>query len=145
MCRDVTLREVTRSNVCSICELAVGAEQRHLVSSTAHTVAESHYEPGAILRAIYLDEAPVGLLLVETDRGTPYLVRFLVAHGHQGVGIGRAAVGLLTEELARLGHDALETSFLAQPEGSSSFWVRCGFEDTGDRRGDEPVFIRRLR
>lgn len=30
-------------------------------------MAEGHYEPGAILRAIYVHEEPVGVLLVERE------------------------------------------------------------------------------
>jgi diamine N-acetyltransferase len=66
---------VTRENVRAICELQVAENQRRLVAPAAYTVAEGHYEPGAMLRAIYEGERPVGVLLVEMETGTPYLVR----------------------------------------------------------------------
>src|SRR5688500_8169543 len=105
----VSLRAVTRQNVRAICDLELGEGQRHLVAPAAYTVAEGHYEPGALLRAIYAGELPVGVLLVEVDTGTPYLVRFMVDAEHQGSGIGRRAVELVVDELRAGGWKALET------------------------------------
>jgi hypothetical protein len=70
----VSLRPVTRANVRAVCDLELADGQRHLVAPTAYTVAEGNYEPGALLRAIYRGERPVGVLLVEVESGTPYLV-----------------------------------------------------------------------
>jgi diamine N-acetyltransferase len=97
------------------------------VGPAAYTVAESHYEPGALLRAVYLDDRPVGVLAVEVESGTPYLVRFMIDAAHQ-----------------RRGWKTLETSFVPAAGGAKGFWRRCGFDDTGRRIHDEPVFARRL-
>jgi diamine N-acetyltransferase len=35
-----------------------------------YTVAEGHYEPGAVLRAIYRDGEPAGVLLAVVESGT---------------------------------------------------------------------------
>jgi diamine N-acetyltransferase len=63
---DVVLESVTRVNVHALCELRLGAGQQGLIAPAAFTIAEGHYEPGALLRAIYADDEPVGVLLVET-------------------------------------------------------------------------------
>jgi diamine N-acetyltransferase len=141
---DVSLREVTRENVRAVCELELADDQQHLVGPAAYTVAESHYEPGALLRAVYLDDRPVGVLAVEVESGTPYLVRFMIDAAHQRRGIGRRAVELLLNELAAEGWKTLETSFVPAAGGAKGFWRRCGFDDTGRRIHDEPVFARRL-
>ncbi len=135
---------MTRENVRAVCELELADDQRDLVAPAAYTVAECHYEPGAILRAVYLGERPVGVLGVEVETGTPYLVRFMVDAAHQRRGIGRRAVALLIEELAAAGWHTLETSFVPAAGGAEGFWRRCGFEDTGRRLHGEPVFDRRL-
>jgi diamine N-acetyltransferase len=137
----VSLREVSRENVRAVCELGLADDQRRLVAPAAFTVAELHYEPEALLRAIYLDDEPVGVLGVEVESGTPYLVRFMVGAGHQGRGIGRRAVELLADELRRDGWTVLETSFVPAEGGAEGFWRRCGFEDTGRVRHGEPVFV----
>ena len=140
----VSLRAVSRENVRAVCELRLAAGQDHLVASAAFTVAEGHYEPGAVLRAIYAGEQPAGVLLVEVESGTPYLVRFMVDAAHQRRGVGRRAVELLADELRADGWTQPETSFVPVQEGAEGFWRRCGFADTGRTRHGEPVFMRAL-
>jgi diamine N-acetyltransferase len=140
----VSLRAVSRENVRAVCELRLASGQEHLVAAAAFTVAEVQYEPGALLRAIYHDERPVGVLGVEVETGTPYLVRFMVDAAHQGRGVGRPAVELLTGELRADGWTQLETSFVPVPDGAEGFWRRCGFADSGRTRHGEPVFVRAL-
>jgi diamine N-acetyltransferase len=141
---EVSLRPVTRANVRSVCDLELAEGQRHLVAPAAYTVAEGNYEPGAILRAIYRDERPVGVLLVEVDTGTPYLVRFMVDAGQQRAGVGRRAVELLLDELREAGWSVLETSYLPGEDGAAGFWQRCGFLPTGREIHGEPVVARAL-
>jgi diamine N-acetyltransferase len=52
-----------------------------------------------------------------------------------------ARVELLADELRQAGWDSLETSFVPVPGGAEGFWRRCGFEDTGRKLHDEPVFV----
>jgi len=140
----VSLRPVTRANVRAICDLELADSQRRLVAPAAYTVAEGNYEPGAILRAIYRGERLVGVLLVEIETGTPYLVRFMVGAEHQRAGVGRRAVELLVDELRAAGWSALETSHVPGADGPGGFWRRCGFEPTGRERHGEPVLVRAL-
>ncbi|HEY5261453.1 MAG TPA: GNAT family N-acetyltransferase, partial [Solirubrobacteraceae bacterium] len=106
---EVVLEPITRENVRAACDLALADDQRHLVAPAAYTVAEGHYEPGSVVRAICHNGEVVGVLLVEVETGTPYLVRFMVDAAHQGRGIGRLALDLLAAELARSGWTTLET------------------------------------
>jgi diamine N-acetyltransferase len=140
----VSLRAVSRENVRAVCELRLAEGQDHLVAPAAFTIAEGHYEPGAVLRAIYAGDQPAGVLLVEVETGTPYLVRFMVDAAHQGRGVGRRAVELLADELRADGWTQLETSFVPVQAGAEGFWRRCGFADTGRTRHGEPVFLRAL-
>jgi diamine N-acetyltransferase len=140
----VSLRRVTRANVRAVCDLELGEGQRHLVAPAAYTVAEGNYEPGALLRAIYRGERPVGVLLVEVEAGTPYLVRLMVDVREQGAGIGRTTVELLLEELREAGWSKVETSYFPGADGPAEFWRRCGFRHTGRELHGEPVVVRDL-
>jgi diamine N-acetyltransferase len=142
--RSVSLERVTRANVRTVCDLELAESQRHLVAPAAFTVAEGNYDDAALLRAICLDGRPVGVLLVELETGTPYLVRFMVDARHQRGGIGRAAVELLVGELRAAGWSVLETSFVPGEDGAGGFWDRCGFRSTGRLLHGEPVVARRL-
>jgi diamine N-acetyltransferase len=137
---DVSLEPVSRENVRAVCELRLAEEQSHLVAPAAYTVAQGHYEPGALLRAICVDGEPVGVLLVELESGTPYLVRFMIDAGHQRKHFGLRAVELLVDELRAAGWNTLETTFVPAAGGAEGFWRRCGFEDTGRELHGEPLF-----
>lgn len=141
----MSLQPLSRENVRAVCDLRLGEDQRHLVAPAAYTVAEGQYEPSALLRAVYRDDEPVGVLLVETDGGTPYLVRFMVDASSQGQGVGRRAVELLAAELRQQGWTSLETTFVPVENGSEGFWRRCGFRDTGRTRRGEPVLVLALQ
>jgi diamine N-acetyltransferase len=138
------LEPITRENVRAVCDLALADDQRHLVAPAAYTVAEDHYEPGSVLRAICHNGEVVGVLSVEVETGTPYLVRFMVDAAHQGQGIGRLAVDLLAAELARSGWSTLETSYVPVADGAGGFWRQCGFQETGREIHGEPLLRRDL-
>jgi diamine N-acetyltransferase len=108
----VALRPVTRENVRALCDLRLRPDQHELVAPAAVTIAEAHYEPAALLRAIYADDDPVGILFVETEGLVPYLVRFMITEERQRGGIGRPAVELLAQELREAGSTELEVSFV---------------------------------
>jgi len=109
---DLTLRDVSRSNVRAICDLRLDEGQQDLVAPAAFTVAEGHYEPGAVLKAIYVGEDPAGVLLVETEGRDPHLVRFMIDASWQKRDVGRQAVQLLVALLGDAGWQTLETSFV---------------------------------
>jgi diamine N-acetyltransferase len=142
---NVSLSEISRENVRAVCDLELADGQQHLVAPAVFTVAEGHYWPGAILRAIYADNEIVGVLLVEMEGEVPYLVRFMIGASRQRQGIGQQAVELLIVELQQLGCPALETSFKPVVGGSEAFWRECGFIDTGRRKWNgSPIFVRHL-
>jgi diamine N-acetyltransferase len=136
----VALIPVTADNVDAVCELAVHERQRRYVAPAARTVAEAkEHEPGAFLRAIAVDDRPVGVLWVQTDEPAPYLVRFMVDAAWQGRGVGRRAVALLLDELRAAGHAELELSYVPGEDGAERFWLNCGFQPTGRVHGGEIV------
>jgi diamine N-acetyltransferase len=143
---EVALRSVTRGNVRALCDLRLRPDQHELVAPAAVTIAEAHYEPGGLLRAIYADDEPVGILFVETEGLVPYLVRFMITEERQRSGIGRPAVELLARELREAGSTELEVSFAPVEGGAEGFWRRCGFTDTGrETFFGERIFKRQLQ
>jgi GNAT superfamily N-acetyltransferase len=95
-------------------------------------VAETGFEPGGFLRAIYLGEDPVGVLFVEQlDPRRPRLIRFMVDARHQRRRIGRQAMRLLTEHLQQAGGVELRTSYQPGPHEPAGFYHLCGFRETG--------------
>jgi diamine N-acetyltransferase len=136
----IELIPVTRENVRTVCGLGLKPGQDKLVAPAAYTAAEAaHYGDGSWLRAIARDGEIVGVVWVVLDESPPYLVRFMVDALHQHQGIGRAAIGLVFEELRALGCRRLELSYVPIYGGAEGFWLGCGFEPTGREHGGETL------
>jgi diamine N-acetyltransferase len=139
---DVTLREITGDTVRAVCALEVAPEQRGFVAPNAVSIAQAHFEPKAWFRAIYAGEEPVGFVMLSEDTEMPeyYLWRFMVAAEHQGKGYGKRALDLLVERVRSLpGATELLSSYVRGEAGPRDFYLRYGFEETGDVEEGEHV------
>ena len=132
---DVTLREVTADTVRAVCRLEVAPDQRGFVAPNAVSIAQAYFEPKAWFRAVYAGEEPVGFVMLFEDTETPeyYLWRFMVAAEHQGRGFGKRALDLVVEHVRGLpGAEELKSSYVRAEGGPGPFYLRYGFEETGE-------------
>jgi diamine N-acetyltransferase len=139
---EITLREVTAETVRAICALEVAPEQRGYVAPNAVSIAQAHFEPKAWFRAVYADDEPVGfaMLYEDTEKGEYFLWRFMVAAGHQGNGYGKRALDLVVEHVRGLPRATeLRTSYVPGEHGPRDFYLRYGFEETGEVEDGERV------
>jgi diamine N-acetyltransferase len=125
--------------------------QQRFIDGVAESLAEADgYRPSPWCRAVYAGAVPVGfVMLADNDPacGWPYyLWRFLIDARFQGRGFGSAAVDLVAAHVARRPHaDYLVTSVasyddpIIERHSPLGFYLRCGFEDTGERNGPEVV------
>ena len=92
----VTLREITAETVRTICDLEPHEAQNGFVAPNAVSIAQAHFNPAAVFRAIYADEEPVGFIMwrPEDDGANCFLWRFMIDRRHQGKGYGREAIAL---------------------------------------------------
>ncbi len=137
----VTLREVTARTVRAVTDLRVAALQQSYVASNAVSIAQAYFHPEAWFRAVYVDDTPVGFVMLEdptllTDWIGPAQVglwRFMIDERHQGRGIGRIALRLVLEHVrSRPGQSKLRTSCVLGPHSPIGFYERCGFRRTGE-------------
>ncbi|MEL6476584.1 MAG: GNAT family N-acetyltransferase [Pseudomonadota bacterium] len=134
-------RDVTAENVRAICELQIAPHQKGLVSPAAYTLAESAFEAGAHVRAIYDGAKLAGLLALidtrqpcgdrEIRRDAAYLWRLLIAEAHQGKGHGGAAIAEALRVARDWGFDKLTLSVANRPDAAVPFYQRHGFRLTG--------------
>jgi diamine N-acetyltransferase len=142
----VSLREVTAQTVRDICNLSVAPGQEHFVAPNSVSIAEAYFCEKAWFRAIYVDETPVGFLMLYDDPQKPeyHLWRFMIADGHQGKGYARRAMELLIEHVGR--RPMAEELLLSYVPGEGSpegFYRGLGFDPTGEV--DEGEVVMRLR
>jgi diamine N-acetyltransferase len=143
---DVTLEPVHKDNVVTLCRLQAKPGQERFVAPNAITLAEAHYYPGSLVRGIYADDEPVGVIWVacEDPDEPPFLVRLSIAGTRQGQGIGAQAMALLQDELRAAGETELELSFVPGEEGPQGFYERLGFADTGRTLEGEVIWRKDL-
>jgi diamine N-acetyltransferase len=145
----VRLAPIDEDNVKAVYELKVAPHQEDFVApnpwSLAQAVAEQRI---AWPRAIVAGDEVVGFLMLEIDPqeedGRPFwLWRLMVGEAFQGRGYGSAALQLAIDEVRERGGTEIYTSWVDQPDGPGPFYLRRGFEPTGEIDDDE-VVARRL-
>jgi diamine N-acetyltransferase len=144
----VSLREVTGETVIAVTRLAVDKSQEGFVSPNAISFAQALFAPEAWYRAIYLDDTPVGFVMLEDQTlsvpppAEPQisLWRYMIDASHQRQGIGRVALGLVIDEVRRRKRfTRLETSYVPGPGCPEPFYLGLGFRHTGRLDGREVV------
>jgi diamine N-acetyltransferase len=138
----VTLQDVTRDTVRTICNLRVAPAQERFVAPNAISIAEAYFEPTARFHAIYADETPVGFVMFDDDpeNAAYHLVRFMIDARYQGYGFGRRALELLIEHIkTRPGATGLSTSCVPGEGSPCPFYEKLGFVSTGDEHYGERV------
>jgi diamine N-acetyltransferase len=151
----VTLREIIPDNRAPIVALRVAKKQKKYVDSVKESLVEAAATPDARpwYRAVYAGEVPVGFLMIADDvpPGNPdmpwryFLWYMLIDKHYQGRGYGRAALDRLVEYLrTRPGAEVLVTSVVPGKRSPLGFYLRYGFEPTGQIFDGEQVLQLRL-
>jgi diamine N-acetyltransferase len=145
--RKIHFKRITASTVAAICQLSetLSPVQRTMVTDNAKSIAQAHFSEKAWMRAINVEETPVGFIMLhfgsDYDDGIDchgaFLWRLMIAGPHQGNGYGKQAVDFLVMHLKSQGYRELYTC-CGQGEGSpEGFYRKYGFVSTGDYYGDE--------
>lgn len=129
----VHLREITKDTVREVCALEVRDDQKGYVAANALSIAQAHFEPTAVFRAVYLDEHPIGFVQWRDaeEPGTAILWRFMIDRGHQAANHGRAALALALLQMRASGFEAVETSVVLGPSSPLKFYLSQGFVEVG--------------
>jgi len=140
----VSLQEITAQTGMGICWLSdtLTEPKSNYVAPNVMSLAQAHFNEYAWFRAIYAGKAPVGfVMIVDNDKDEEYFLwRFMIAETYHGRGYGRQAIERLVEYVkTRPGAKELLVS-CGQGEGSpEGFYLKCGFEHTGEKLGHEVV------
>ncbi|WP_030204196.1 GNAT family N-acetyltransferase [Streptomyces sp. NRRL S-87] len=141
------LEPVTPDNIDAALALSVRPDQQHAVAPVVRSLAEAYVHPDlAWPRLIFDGEELVGFLMAffgaEFNPGEAPrdgLWRLNIAADRQGRGYGRFAVESVAAEIRRRGGTALTVTWHPGPTGPEEFYLRLGFEKTGELSGDQIV------
>lgn len=148
----ITLREITADNEQAVRALRTTTAQEQFVSTVAYTLREAERNPqdNPWLRAIYVDEQPVGLVMVAWDivpdppatAGPFFLWKLLIDHQHQGKGYGREAVHQVVDLVRADGATELLTSCVEGEGSPLGFYTELGFVPRGDVDPEGEIMLR---
>ncbi|MFW9894874.1 MAG: GNAT family N-acetyltransferase [Candidatus Thorarchaeota archaeon] len=138
----ITLRKINRRNLREILSLNVKPRQRSLVASNAVSIAEAHFTRGAWYRAIYLDQTPIGFVMlkdnslkfkkIKSTQSDIHFWRFMIDGRYQGKGYGRRAMELVIEYAKSRPNVKVITLHHEPSKGNAGeFYEKLGFKHTG--------------
>lgn len=139
----IEFREVTRDTLQAVCALRVSPEQTGYVSSNVMTMAEAQFEVGALVRALWSGDKPVGLMAmmrpsvypededIVIRRDAAYLWRLMIDQEFQGRGYGLMALAEAKRISIDWGYDAMTLTVGDGPHSAKPFYERHGFIPTG--------------
>lgn len=133
------LCEVTSQNLHALTEFPLRPGQERFVAPVANSIAEAYVTPTAWPRAILDGDDIVGFVMANFDPANEIeafrcgIWRLNVAADHQGRGVGRFAVEEVAREARRWGNEQMTVLWLQGDGGREDFYLRCGFEPTGER------------
>jgi diamine N-acetyltransferase len=138
----ITLCDLTPKNWYECVKLAVREAQKGFVATNAFSIAEAHFHPELVTRAIYAGETMVGFTMYgrDPDSGKDWIIRLMVDHRYQGKGYGRAAmvqvIGRLRQEP---GCEQIYISYEPENEVAEKLYNSLGFHPTGEIVSGEKV------
>ena len=145
----VRLAPVDAANWADVARLRVAEDQANLLSPNVWSLAEAGFEPGHVPRAIVLDDAPVGFCMYcpddEPGSDVAWLFRFMIAEGHQGKGVGAAALRLVVDEMLATGAARLRTMHKPDNEVAARLYAAAGFVPLGTLDDDGDVELELVR
>ncbi len=141
----IRLLNVCESNWRECSGLKTAEEDKGLICSNVYAIAEWKFETESVLKAIYSDEALVGMLayyLHDGDHGYFYwLYHLMIDKKYQGKGYGKAALKLAVEEMYQLGATEIRTMYMPSNRRAEKFYKNVGFEKIGILEGGD-IFLR---
>lgn len=145
----VELRPIDTTNERDIYRLKTHWSQRQSVSPMEHSFTDAlfpeiynGYPMIPWLRGVYADDEAVAFVLMgwpTPGQPEPYLWRLLIDRLHQRRGIGTLVVDAMVDECRTRGATVLTTSWNPDKHGPSGFYLKYGFEPTGEIEDDEVV------
>ena len=159
----IRLEKINGENVWDILKLSVAENQRNFVASNEQSIIEAYIALVSNGRAfpfgIFDDATPVGFCMVgygtddswedapDIAKDSYNIWRLMIYRRYQGRGYGKAAMKLILDFIAAQPCGPSDTCWLSyEPENraAKALYAGFGFEETGERDGDEIIAARKI-
>ena len=145
---NVKIEELNAANWYDCCNLTLADGQEQYMEPNAVSIAQSKFEPSLKPYAIYTDGQIAGFLMYNSELeelGSYWIYRIMVDKNHQGKGIGKAAVKLMIDEMAKsLDAQKIAVGYHPENTGAHALYESLGFQDNGDRFGKEMAVVKNV-
>lgn len=146
-CGTYAVRCLTKADLPRILELCQGNPQYYYHLHEHPTVVSINEDmerlpPGCTAgQKSYLgffDSCSKLIAVLDLVRGYPtthhaFIGFFMVCASEQGCGVGRRIIRCILNHLRNEGFDRVRLAYVEGNEQSSTFWLSCGFSNTGER------------
>ena len=140
----IELREITRENYRTCCNLKVRNDQLNLVAPNTFSLVQSKYEPECIPLAIYNNDEMVGFLMycINAEVGQYWIYRLMIDECYQRKGYAHEAMRQLIQTITtdrthnKIYIDTRHDNIVAQ-----SLYEKLGFVRT-DEFDEQEVYMR---
>ena len=141
----IKLKEITRTNYITCCNLKVSKEQENFVAPNVWSLAKSKYEPECIPLAIYKNDDMVGFIMycIDVDDGHYWIYRMMIDERYQRKGYAyeamRQLINIITADKA---HDRIYIDCVQKNIEAQNLYAKLGFVRTDDYIEKDCVFMR---
>jgi diamine N-acetyltransferase len=134
----ITFKKIDKENLPDMLSLRVKPSQQNHVASNPVSIAQANYADYAWYRGIYLEDTPIGFVMIGKTKGQFFLWRFMIDERFQNQGYGRLALEKVIE-FVKTKHQVryFYTSCDEGINGPLGFYKKMGFKETGKMRDDE--------
>jgi diamine N-acetyltransferase len=138
----VTIREISKENWRPAAAISVRDDQSRFVATVPYYLALCHYGGEWKPLALYEADLVAGFAMWarDTEDGSYWIGGFTIDRTHQGRGVGREAMRELIGFLSAK-PDCREIALSYHPQNTPArrLYASLGFQETGEREGDEVV------
>ena len=149
------LERITPGNLEAAIAISVRSDQEDLVEPVVKSLAEAYVHSQYAWPRLILDgDKPVGFLMGfldipwgpddDTDDIRSGIWRLNIAADAQGKGYGRYAVEAVCDEIRSRGGKRAYVTWEPRPGGPEEFYLKLGFQPTGERSDDQTVGVLEL-
>ncbi|HEM8304071.1 MULTISPECIES: GNAT family N-acetyltransferase [Providencia] len=148
----VHIEEITKLNFWDVCELtsnkngiAIVLEEH--VCCNAYSIAESHYYPEYIPKALYWDDKLIGFFMYKIVDEQPthaFICRFMLDYKYLGKGLGKQSFSAILVYLNSLGIRRISLGLDEENMIAKKIYCSHGFSFTGEIIDGEHIYALNL-
>ena len=131
----IRLINIDKKNYQNIISLDPGEIDKKYVDNIADCILEYLYLRKSIIKAIYLDDTPIGFVMIEDKHNNKWIRQFLIDKKYQNKGFGQIALKLILRYIQKK-YQSKNVYLSTNNELAIYIYLKFGFNETNDKLND---------